>query len=99
MALVLLRRLRSMTRVTPDRLFEDLDGRRLTVGDKDWCVVVYGVFDEPGRRWVQLALDGSRIEVVTLRLAPTEGLDRAVQSLAQWLADPSATDSVYAHVA
>jgi len=87
------------TRVTPDRLFEFLDGQRLSVGDGDWFVVVYGVIDDQERRWVQLVLDGERLQIVTLKLAPTDGLDRAVQSLAMWLADPTTTDSVLAHVA
>ena len=89
----------SVRRVTPDRLFQDLDGRQLFARGAHWCVVVYGVFDDSERRWVQLALDGDRTAVVTLKLTPAEGLDRAVYSLAQWLEDPSATDAVLAHVA
>jgi hypothetical protein len=89
----------SAMRVTPDRLFEYLDGQRLSVGDADWSVVVYGVIDDEERRWVQVVLDGTRLLVVTLKMSPTDGLDRATQSLEMWLSDPSATDSVLAHVA
>ena len=87
-------------RIPLDHLFRGLDGRRLRVGGDHWRVEVYGVFEEPERRWVQVALvDGAYPRVLTLRLAPTHGPGHAVRSLTSWLANPSAVADVRAHVA
>jgi hypothetical protein len=84
--------------LSPDRLCEALDGRHLRASGRDWRVEVYGVFDDHGRRWVQLALDGDQIRVVTLSLAPTHGPRHAVRSLRSWLDNPRATETVVEHL-
>ena len=83
----------------PDRIFEALDGRRLRVKGHDWRVEVYGVFQDAGRRWVQLALEGEQHQVLTLRLAPTHGPRQAIRSLSSWLTDPDTSSEVLQHVA
>ena len=83
-----------MDRVDPDQLFETLDGRQFRLGGREWRVDVYGVFDEGGRRWVQVSLAGSRQQMMTLRLAASHGAQHAVLSLSSWLANPGATDAV-----
>ena len=86
--------------VPQDRLFEALDGQALRVGDAEWRVRVYGVIDAAGRRWVQLALDGARHQVLTLTLRESEGPQHAVHALSSWLANPTTEKSdVLSHVA
>jgi hypothetical protein len=40
------------------------------------------VFDDGAQRWIQLALDGDRHQMLTLRLGPDELLDCALVSRA-----------------
>jgi hypothetical protein len=68
--------------VPVEAMFSALDGQRFEV-DGDPCKVeVYGIFDDGGHRWVQLALAGQRHQMVTLRLAAAENPDCALVSLA-----------------
>ena len=85
--------------VAADWLFVGLDGRELSVAGAAWRVEVYGVFDEPHRRWVQISLDGHDKTVLTLKLTPNHHAIDAVRELSAWLADPSTSDSVRQHVA
>lgn len=57
-----------MRALQTDTVFRVLDGHDFQF-DGDACrVEVYGVYDEGNQRWVQLALDGDRRQMVTLRL-------------------------------
>ena len=87
------------TRIAADKLFSELDGTHVSVGGSHCTVQVFGVIDEPGRRWVQVALEGDCRTVLTLRLRPNQGPRHAVRELAHWLVDPETTPSVVQHVA
>ena len=77
--------------VDPDRLFVGLDGREVSVAGHDWRVNVFGVRDLSGRRWVQVAVDGSKYYMLTLCLSPGAGVPQALIALAGWLQNPSST--------
>jgi len=76
---------------TPDRFFSALDGRNVVVSGARWHVEVYGICEQSGRRWIQLAVDGPRHHMLTLVLAADEGIRHVVRALSAWLADPSTT--------
>jgi hypothetical protein len=76
-------------KVDPERLFDALDGRQVTVSGRSWLLQVYGTCEGCGRRWVQLGLTGQTKHMLTLRLAPEDDVTRAVQALSSWLANPS----------
>jgi hypothetical protein len=78
----------------PDRVFAALDGRDLMISGSQWHVEVYGICEQAGRRWIQLALDGPRHHMVTLALAADLGVRQVVGALSDWLADPSASDQL-----
>ena len=78
----------------PDRIFAALDGRNLLVSGSRWRVRVYGVLEETGRRWIQLAVDGPRHHMVTIALAADANIRQVVRHLSHWLADPAASDEV-----
>ena len=80
--------------VTPERVFNSLDGRELAVAGSLQRVIVYGVIDERENRWVQVSIGES---ILTLRLTATQDPADAVRDLSSWLADPSTTSNVLAH--
>lgn len=86
-------------RVAPDQLFSALDGTQLQVGGADWRVEVFGVIDEPERRWVQIALEGTRRRILTLRLDPTQGARHVVRQISSWLTNPRSSRNVLQRVA
>ena len=73
----------------PDRMFAALDGRDLVVSGAHWHVEVYGICEEAGRRWIQLAVDGPGHYMLTLALAADYGIRQVVRDLSTWLADPA----------
>ena len=77
-----------------DVVFAALDGRDLVVSGSEWHVEVYGICEQAGRRWIQLALDGPRHHMVTLALAADLGVRQVVRVLSDWLADPSESDQL-----
>jgi hypothetical protein len=83
------RRSASVDLVDPERLFAGLDGRAVTVAGDDWRVNVFGVLDQAGRRWVQVALNGSKYYMLTLCLAPGDGVPQALLALSNWLHKPT----------
>lgn len=89
----------SRSRVLLDEIFNALDGRCLSVDGRDWNVHVFSVTGADETCWVQLALDGSGRQVLTLRLAPTSNPQQALDSLLCFLTDPFATADVLSHVA
>jgi hypothetical protein len=72
-----------------ERLFAALDGRDLVVRGEAWHLEVYGICEEAGRRWIQLAVDGPHHHMLTLALATRHGVRRAVRALSAWLEEPS----------
>jgi len=89
----------SRSRVPLDEIFNALDGRCLSVDGHDWNVCVFSVTDANEHCWVQLALDGSGRQVLTLRLASIYDPEQALDSLSCFLTDPFATRDVLSHVA
>ena len=57
-----------------EAVFRALDGRDVDVEGDPCHVEVCGVYDDGGRRWVQLALAGQRPRMMTIRLG-AEPLD------------------------
>lgn len=72
-----------------ERLFTSLDGRDLLVGGEAWHIEVYGICEEAGRRWVQMAIDGPQHHMVTLALATRDGVRQAVAAVSQWIENPA----------
>ena len=73
-----------------DRFFSELDGRHLVVSGIDWSLQVYGVCEQHGRRWVQLAISGAgEACMLTLTLGPRAGAGDVLSTLSSWLTDPS----------
>jgi hypothetical protein len=72
-----------------ERLFASLDGRDLMVGGEAWHIEVYGICEDAGRRWVQMAIDGPRHHMLTLVLATRAGVQQAVDTVTRWLEEPS----------
>ncbi len=82
-------RRRRVYRTKAERLFAALDGRNLLVSGQAWHLEVYGICEEAGRRWVQLAIDGPQHYMLTLALAAGSGAAQTVRTLSSWLAHPS----------
>ena len=73
-----------------------LDGRDLLAAGSWWRVEVFGIVDEAGYRWLQLALLGPRRYVLTLRLDRHEGPLSALGALALCLTELASPSSSYA---
>ncbi len=71
-----------------DRVFAALDGRDLVVSGCLWHVEVYGICEQAGRRWIQVALDGPAHHMLTRVLAADQGIRHVLHALTGWLADP-----------
>lgn len=72
-----------------ERLFAALDGRDLLVRGQAWHLEVYGICEEAGRRWIQVAVDGPHHYMLTLALATKSGVRQAVKTLSNWLENPA----------
>ncbi len=77
-----------------DRVFAALDGRDLVVAGLRWHVEVYGICEQAGRRWIQLAVDGPAHHMLTVALAADLGVRQVVRVVSKWLADPSGSKQV-----
>ncbi|MEO8480666.1 MAG: hypothetical protein ABI634_00560 [Acidobacteriota bacterium] len=75
-------------------IFAALDGRDLLVSGQAWHLEVYGICEEAGRRWIQVAVDGPHHYMLTLALATQSGVRQAVKTLSKWLEDPAETHHV-----
>lgn len=73
---------RSGTGVPSEAVFHALDGHRFEIDGGACNVEVYGVYDDGGRRWVQLALEGERRRMVTVRVDADLQPECALVSLA-----------------
>jgi hypothetical protein len=86
--------------LSPDRFFAELDGRHLVVAGIDWSLQVYGICEQQGRRWVQLALTGAgEAFMLTLRVGPRGSAGEVLSALSSWLNDPSDAPQVLSVVA
>ncbi len=77
-----------------ERLFVALDGRDLLVRGQAWHLEVYGICEEAGRRWIQVAVDGPHHYMLTLALATKSGVRQAVKALSSWLENPAESHQV-----
>lgn len=77
-----------------ERLFAALDGRDLLVRGEAWHLEVYGICEDAGRRWVQIAVDGPSHYMLTLALATRAGVRQAVRTLSSWLEHPSESQQI-----
>jgi hypothetical protein len=84
----------SRERLTPERLFEALDGRRIVVLSRTWQVEIYSVRAEGDATWLQLGLTGDPSFNLLMRMAPDEGPKHAVHILSSWLANPKGVSHV-----
>jgi hypothetical protein len=96
-ALVLLKFPGVTPRLTADRFFEALDGCFLHAQGCECRVEVYGVFEDAGQRWIQLALETDSVQLVTLRLGPKQSPRHAVRSLASWFSHLTRSGEAMAH--
>ena len=71
--------------------FAGLDGRYLRVRGQAWQIEVYGICEDAGRRWVQVAIDGPQHYMITLAMAARTGVAQAVGAVTRWLEEPSDT--------
>jgi hypothetical protein len=77
-----------------ERLFAALDGRDLLVSGQAWHLEVYGICEDAGRRWIQIAVDGPHHYMLTLALATQAGVRQAVTTLSTWLENPADSHQV-----
>ena len=66
---------RSGTDVPSEAVFHALDGHQFEIDGTACHVEVYGVYDDGGQRWVQLALADERQRMVTLRINARKGIE------------------------
>jgi len=74
---------------SPEHLFAALDGRDLNVKGHPWHLQVYGICEQAGRRWIQVAVDGPQHYMLTIAIAADLGVRQAVHAVSGWLADPT----------
>lgn len=80
--------------VTPDDLFDVLDGSDLTVGGRTWRIGVYSIRDRAGLRWVQLALSGDPCHMLAVKVGTGDGPAPVVDALSSWLLNPGSTNAI-----
>ena len=73
------------------RLFETLDGRWLSVLSRRWRIEVYGVFQQEGSYWLQLALRGRPDHMIAVKCDQRDSDIDVVEALTLWLANPLQT--------
>lgn len=74
----------------PDNLFSALDGRDVTVSGDRWHIEVYSVADVQSDRWVQLAVTGGSLFMITLKLSAAVNVGQVLSAVATWVRNPSA---------
>jgi len=77
-----------------EKLFENLDGRTITVRGGTWEIGVYGISEEPGAWWLQLSLEGSPEYTITMRTPLFQTAHDTMCRLSRWLADPSQDEAL-----
>src|SRR5216684_2573267 len=72
-----------------DRLFAELDDRRIETGSTAWVARVLGIHIAPRAAWVQIAPAGGEPWSVVLHLSPQATADHALGALTAWSQAPS----------
>ncbi len=81
-------------------LFLTLDGNHATVLGQEWRIEVYGIHERAGHRWVQLSVADRPGQLLTVSLAPTDGIRHVMMALSTWIAQGcGAKEARVAHVA
>ena len=75
--------------ISPQMLFDAIDGNTLRVLDREWEIEVFSVLLEAGATWVQLALTGRPSHTLILRLPPQAGVTHVTCLLSSWLVRPT----------
>jgi hypothetical protein len=75
--------------LSPEQLFDNLDGRMISAGGRNWLVEVYSVCVEKGATWLQVGLEGASSVSVLMRMARDEGPAHAIRYLSSWLGNPA----------
>jgi hypothetical protein len=77
-----------------DQLFEELHGRAITVGRHRCRIRVYGICEDAGWRFLQLALTGSSGRKLTLRASARHDATSVIRKISLWLLQPSEAQDV-----
>jgi hypothetical protein len=80
--------------VTPDDLFDALNGSDLTVSGRKWRIEVYSIRDRAGLRWVQLALNGDPCHMLAVNVRTGDGPAPVLDALSSWLVNPGSTNAI-----
>ena len=80
--------------VTPDDLFDALNGSDLTVSGRKWRIEVYSIRDRAGLRWVQLALNGHPCHMLAVNVRTGDGQGPVLDALSSWLVNPTSTNAI-----
>jgi len=76
-------------RSAADRLFAELDDRRIETGSTGWVARVLGIHMAQRAAWVQIAPAGGEPWSVVLHLSPQATADHAIAALTAWSRVPS----------
>jgi hypothetical protein len=71
-----------------DRLFAQLDDRRIETGSNSWVVRVSGIHMVQGSAWVQISPADHATWSVVLHLSPQATADHAIAALTVWSRTP-----------
>jgi hypothetical protein len=74
---------------TADRLFIELDHRRISRGAVDTMVEVLGIHVVAGGAWIQVSLSDQRQDGVLLHLPSRATAEQAVAALTAWAGAPT----------
>jgi hypothetical protein len=86
--------------MSSDDLFLTLDGRHAAALGQEWRIEVYGIHEKAGCRWVQLTVSGRSRQILTVAMAPTDGVQHVLMALGTWIAQGCGTgEPRIAHVA
>jgi hypothetical protein len=79
---------------TPAGLFKALDGAMIRADDASFRVTVYSVHDVANHLWVQLTLNGRHDQPLVLDMAPTAGVEAALEAIESHLSNPRPSGNV-----
>jgi hypothetical protein len=80
--------------LSPQALFDALDGRIVRASTGEWRVEIYSVSDDRQTRWVQLGLGGDPAFCLTMRLNPDADSAYALNVLTSWLTNRESTADI-----
>jgi hypothetical protein len=79
---------------TREAVFHALDGREVGLRGTRWRIEVFSVLDLGGHRFVQLAVNGPTLYMLTLRMKPGAQARHVVPKLLPWLARPTSSGEI-----